>query len=261
MRRWPSRCARSALTAPGSYFDGINVGEAAAHEYAAAHLAGNAEEPLREAIGAPTDPAVRAVNVAISTLTLRHDRRSGRASFLLHWRDPAKVGHAGGLYQVLPVGIFQPAGEQQWNERNDFSLWRCMVREYAEELLGEPEDHGSDHSPIDYGRGPFAARMAQAYETGQLRSYCPGLGVDPLTFATDLLTVTVFDAELFDELFDDLVAGNAEGELVTSDLGPSSYGFPFTEDEVNRLSEREPMQAAGAALLQLAWRHRNTVLA
>lgn len=25
--------------------------------------------------------------------------------FHLHWRDPAKVGHAGGLYQVLPVGV------------------------------------------------------------------------------------------------------------------------------------------------------------
>ena len=55
------------------------------------------------------------MNLAISTLTLRLDRASGRASFLLHWRDPAKVGHAGGLYQVIPVGVFQPSGEAGWN--------------------------------------------------------------------------------------------------------------------------------------------------
>jgi hypothetical protein len=45
--------------------------------------------------------------VAISTLTLRRSA-GGDASFPLHWRDPAKVTHAGGLYQVIPVGIFQP---------------------------------------------------------------------------------------------------------------------------------------------------------
>lgn len=247
----------------GSYFDGINVGEAAAHEYATVQLGDHRAEPLRDAVGDPIDPSVRPVNVAISTMTIRHDRNSGQASFLLHWRDPARVGHAGGLYQVLPVGIFQPSGEKHWNERNDFSLWRCMVREYAEELLGESEDHGSDHhSPIDYETWPFAARMATAYRAGQLRAYCLGLGVDPLTFATDLLTVTVFDAELFDELFDGLVAGNAEGRLVTHNAGAaSSFGFPFTRDEVDRLSHREPMQAAGAALLQLAWRDRRIVLA
>src|SRR4029077_3059346 len=89
---------------------------------------------LRAQIADPCDLRRRPVNLAISTLTLRLAQATGRASFLLHWRDPAKVGHAGGLYQVIPVGVFQPSGDAAWHEREDFSLWRCMLREFDEEL-------------------------------------------------------------------------------------------------------------------------------
>jgi hypothetical protein len=33
----------------------------------------------------------------------------------LHHRDATKVGHAGGMIQVIPVGIFQPAGPEPGN--------------------------------------------------------------------------------------------------------------------------------------------------
>ncbi|HEX2298516.1 MAG TPA: XRE family transcriptional regulator, partial [Pseudonocardiaceae bacterium] len=75
----------------GRYFDGIDVGESAAHEYAAAQLDGT-PTPLRAAIGDPCDPARRPTNIAISALTIRHHRGTADARFLLHWRDPAKVG-------------------------------------------------------------------------------------------------------------------------------------------------------------------------
>ena len=103
----------------GRYFDGVDTGEAAAHEYAATRLGGR-PAGLRALIADPCDLRRRPANLAISTLTLRLHRASGRASFLLHWRDPAKVGHAGGLYQVIPVGIFQPSGEAEWNEQPGF---------------------------------------------------------------------------------------------------------------------------------------------
>lgn len=245
----------------GTFFDTIDVGESAGHEYAAARLNEHADEPLREAMGTPCDPARRPINVAISSLTVRHDRSRGEASFLLHWRDPAKVGHAGGLYQVVPVGIFQASDDSPWNERNDFSLWRCMIREYAEELLGESEDHGSDHEPIDYDTWPFAARMTQALQAGEVRAYCLGLGVDPLTWATDLLTAVVFDAATFDELFGDLVHRNSEGQLLGPTDDPASAGgIAFNGAEIERFTQREPMQAAGAALLKLAWQHRPVLL-
>jgi hypothetical protein len=36
---------------------------------------------------------------------------------------------------------------------------------------------------------------------------------------------------------------------------------PFTEQTVERFASCEPMQPAGAAVLRLAWRHREALLA
>ncbi|TDP96620.1 transcriptional regulator [Labedaea rhizosphaerae] len=228
----------------GSYFDSINTGEAAAHEFALAHLGHRAPHGIREQVTDPCDPAQRPVNLAISTLTIRNEPDTGDKTFLLHWRDPRKVGHAGGMYQAIPVGIFQQSGRPQWNIDNDFSLWRNMVREFAEELHGDDEDHGSEQAPIDYGSWPFAARLDQARDDAQLRVYCLGLGVDPLTFATDLLTVAIIDAPVFDELFGSAGATNAEGRVLQR--------RPFTTASVADTLRTDPLQAAGAALLRLA---------
>jgi hypothetical protein len=214
----------------GSYFDGIDVGEASAHEYAARSLGHTSALPVRASVGNPCDLASRPVNVAISTLTIR--RSPGGSTFFLHWRDPKRVGHAGGMYQVLPVGVFQGAQD------SDFSLWHCMVREFAEELLGAPEIHSAD-----YETWPFARRL-----TAAARVFYLGMGVDPLTFATDVLAVAVIEAAEFDELFGDLVSHNDEGRVLE--------GLPFTASNIERFVHHEPTQAAGAALLSLAWQHR-----
>jgi hypothetical protein len=235
----------------GTYFDSIDAGEAAAQEFASASL-GHRGGGLRTAIGDPCDLTRRPTNLAISTLTIRHDKHRDQAKFLLHWRDPAKVSHAGGLYQVVPVGVFQASGIAEWNTRNDFDLWHNMLREFDEELRGAPEDHGSEHAPIDYEGWPFAARMTAARETGELRAFCLGLGVDPLTFAADLLTAVVIDSELFDELFSDVVTDNAEGRVLAAK--------PFAKDTIEHLVQSQPLQAAGAALLSAAWRHRAELL-
>ena len=231
----------------GRYFDGVDTGEAAAHEYAATRLgARSSHRPagLRALIADPCDLRRRPANLAISTLTLRLDQATGRASFLLHWRDPAKVGHAGGMYQVIPVGVFQPAGAG--HERGDFSLWRCMIREFDEELRGRSEDYGP--GPVDYDAWPFARHMAAALDQGQIRVWCLGLGVDPLTYATDLLTVAVIDSRVFDELFSLSPRGNAEGSVLAA--------REFAAHVIDRIVTSEPVQAAGAAVLRLAWRHR-----
>jgi hypothetical protein len=248
----------------GHYFDGLDVGEAAAHEFAAVRLGLLADDAqrIRRAIGDPCDPARRPINVAISTLTLRHDRATPETTCLLHWRDPNKVGHAGGLYQVLPTGVFQAAGAAQWNLHNDFDLWRSMIREYAEELLGEDEDYGAERAPIDYAAWPFAAAMTRGLGDGSIRAFVLGLGVDPLTLATDLLTVVVIDAGLYDKLFDEVIAVNEEGRVLSSvdDHHTSAYGIPFTAEMVSRFIDDEPMQAAGAAVLWSAWEQRAFLL-
>jgi len=235
----------------GRYFDGIDTGEAAAHEYAAARLGRPAPGQLRRRFADPCDLRRRPANLAISTLTLRLDRKAGRASFLLHRRDPAKVGHAGGLYQVIPVGVFQPSGEAPWNRQHDFSLWRCMVREFAEELAGRSEDYASESGPVDYDSWPFARQLTGALDRGQVRVWCLGLGTDPLTYATDLLTAAVIDSDVFDAAFSVNLQRNAEGDILAA--------REFAAHVIDRTVTAEPVQAAGAALLRLAWRHRDTL--
>jgi len=100
-------------------------------------------------------------------------------------------------------------------------------------------------------------------ETRRSGVHSLGLGVDPLTFAADILTVAVFDSDVFDRVFAGLVAANAEGRVIGLDAPavPGVPGVPFTGEAIRRLAEgSESMQAAGAAVLQLAWQHRGSLL-
>ena len=244
---------------PARYFDAVNLGHAVAHELTAAWAATGsppdlAALPLRASAGDPCALPRRSAITAVTTLTLRR-APAGEASFLLHWRDPARVNHAGGLYQVMPAGIFQPVSAAPAAEQHDFSLWRCMAREFSEELLGGSEEYPTRGGRLDYGQWPFQRELAAARQAGTLRVSCLGLGVDPLTLATDILTVAVFDAAVFDRMFRGLVTQNAEGRVVTED---GSAAIPFTRASVDRLTGGAvPLQTAGAALLRLAWQHRD----
>lgn len=237
---------------PGTYLDGLNVGEAVAHETAAAARAGHdpvtTALPLRAAVGDPTDPHRRPMTTALTVLTLRHDRATGAMSFPLHHRDAAAVAHGGGLVQVAPVGVFQPtveAAEDAAARRAGLDLWRCTVREYAEELLGAPEEYPE---PFDYDHWPPYRALTGARADGRLRPYLLGIAVDPLTLATDLLAVTVIDAAAHDRVFADTVRANPEGTLTGH--------VPFTPASVRDLLATARLQPAAAAVLTLAGRHR-----
>ncbi len=98
------------------YFDAMNLGHAVAHELAAAQDQADrrgpvsvADLPLRAALGDPCQLSQRSALTAVTTLTLRR-APDGAASFLLHWRDPARVNHAGGAYQVIRQHL--PAGDR-----------------------------------------------------------------------------------------------------------------------------------------------------
>jgi hypothetical protein len=254
----------------GAYFDTVNVCEAVAHEYAAAVLVAAGLDappaapqlPLRSLVDDPTDLRRRPVIPAISTLILRLGRHAEDVDMLLHWRDPARVASGGGLYQVAPVGVFQPSNDAPWNRANDFSLWRAITREMSEELLGTDENYHSDVQPIDYQRWPFYASLDAARQAGTLRLYWLGLGIDPLTLVADMLTVAVFDASLFDRTFTRLVTTNDEGHLLTDGRSePTTIGLPFHSATIDRFTATEPIQPAGAALLRTAWQHRSKLLA
>jgi hypothetical protein len=212
-------------------------------------LARGEDLALRRAVGDPFDLGRRTVIPAASVLTIRNSQRTDGPTIVLHHRDAARVAHGGGLHQVVPVGVFQPTSDDPTAWTGDFDLWRSIVRECSEELLGTPEI-GRD-GPVDYERWPFHQALAGARDAGDLRVFWLGLGMDPLSLVTDFLIAAVFEDQLFDHLFGpgELVAANAEGEVLA--------GVPLSATH----SATHPMQPAGAALLHLADTHRDLLLA
>ncbi len=97
-----------------------------------------------------------------------------------------------------------------------------------------------------------ADHLTRALETRQVRALCLGIGVDPLTFATDILTIVTIDAPIYDELFGQVADTNAEGSILPAVV--------FTAETIERYVNNEPTQAAGAGLLRLAWGHRSILL-
>jgi hypothetical protein len=253
-----------------AYFDKLDISEAVGHELAAtcmrlgmvpadpAAVAGRL--PFRDRIGNPFDTARRAIIPAITTLTIRLRRYPAEPSFLLHWRDPAKVATAAGIYDVVPAGEFQPSSVALWDRQADFDLWRNIVREYSEELLGTPEHDGTRTQPIDYDHWPLYQSLQRARADGTAVAAVLGMGLDALTLAATILTVVVLDDDVFDQAFGNAVRYNEEGEIVAVAGGVPADGVPFTEESVRRMLDTEPMASPGAACLSLAWQHRNWLL-
>jgi hypothetical protein len=266
---WPDG-AGQLLFGLSAYFGKIDVAEAIGHEYALATSQAadratgrGAEWPdlsFRRLVD-PFDLHGRHVIPAITTLTLCRERSRGSATFLLHWRDPTKVATAGGIYDVIPAGEFQPSSVGPWSYAADLDVWRNIVREYREELLGEPEHDGSRGTPVDYDGWPFFRALTRCRSAGRLDAWCLGIGVDALTLAATIPTVVVIDTDAFVEVFGEVVASNAEGITVTSFQGTgSARGIPFTEENVQRLLTTEPMAPPGAACIYLSWKHRDFLL-
>jgi len=250
----------------GTYFELVDVGQATAHELAAAHMRRGRrlsmdQLPFRSLVGDPLDLPRRPVQAALDVLTVRWDKRTGRASSFLHWRDPAKVAVGGGLYSAIPVGVFQPSSVAPEAQQQDFDLWRNLVRELSEELLGMPEHDGSSGALIDYERWPLFRRLTHACASRSVRVLCFGVGLDPLWLGTDVLAIAIVESDVFDDVFGDVVPVNAEGQVVMGGNQRTVLGIPLTEDHVRDFLTSKPMGPGGAACLSLAWQHREQLFA
>ncbi|MBT2470200.1 helix-turn-helix transcriptional regulator [Streptomyces sp. ISL-66] len=252
-----------------TYFDMADVCEGVAHELASAWLKTGsdpgwisepswAELPFRGLVGDPFDLGHRVLLPSIDTLTIRLGPEG--ASFPLHHRSASNVALAGGNYHVMPAGVFQPSSVMPWDQSNDFNLWRNVLREYAEEFLGDPEADGSSGEPIDYDSTEPFRTLNQARRDGKVRPYCFGIGLDPLTLAGEILSVVVIDSDVYDSVFSGMVSRNSEGTVVARPPGDSSAGIEFTEANIRRLLDNEPLASAAAACLDLAWQHRGLIL-
>ncbi len=242
------------------FFDALDTNEALAHETALESLAwdrlGEAHLtrptwrrlPFRKIVGDPFDLLRRSLMGAVGTLTIRGGESP---SVLLHYRDGARVAGGGSLVHLLPAGIFQPSSVSPESVATDFSIWRNIQREYAEEVLGHDEYDGTG-DPIDYDESPFG-EMDRALADGRLRAFCLGVTLDALTLAGDILTVVVLEPALHDELFADAVDQNDEGAV-------PARRIPFERNTLDQLFEAGCLSPGAAAALHLAWEHRTLLL-
>jgi hypothetical protein len=243
------------------FFDSMDTNEALAHETAAHHLTRDHSGQLltataswrrlafRKLMGDPFDLARRPLMGAVGTLTIRG---GDSPSIVLHQRDGGRVAGGGGMTHLLPAGIFQPSSVIPAAVVEDFSLWRNIEREFAEELLGHDEYDGSGR-PIAYAELEPFATLDHALADGRIKVWCLGITLDALTLCGDILTVAVIEPELYDELFADAVSSNSEGAVPARPL-------PFEGHTLRGLREQGQLSPGAAAALHLAWKHRADIL-
>lgn len=244
-----------------SFFDAMDTNEALAHEFAAHHVTANGDDEalmpraswrglaFRKLIGDPFDLSHRPLMGAIGTLTIRGGESP---AVVLHHRDSSRVAGGGGMVHLLPAGIFQPSSVFPAAVAADFSIWRNIQREYAEELLGHDEYDGSGRS-IKYSELEPFITMDQAVAEGRIRVFYIGVILDALTLAGDILTVAVIDPHLYDELFANAAQDNAEGSV-------PARAVPFEEHTVASLRRSGRLSPGAAAALHLAWTHRKILI-
>jgi hypothetical protein len=147
-----------------------------------------------------------------------------------------------------------------WDRRADFDIWRNIVREYSEELLGTPEHDGTRSQPIEYETWPLFRTLEESKNQGKTQVWLLGLGLDALTLATTIMTVVIMEDEEFNSIFRDAVEFNDEGNIARPGGGRPLEGVEFTAAEVQRMLMVEPMASPGAACIALAWKHRAQLL-
>jgi hypothetical protein len=224
------------------YFEYLDTSEILSYEKSC----GRKKCAYREKLGSPFDFRNRVSSLGILTLTLQ--RGQAGSTFMMHRRNSEKVVLGSDLFHVVPAGEFTPSDISLESARNDLSLWRNIAREYSEELLGTLDAQGQGGRRIDYSRDFPYGDLAHATSSGSLQIFVLGLGLDPLSWKPELLTVAIFKKEVFKAIFGDDMKGNYEGTIIED--------IEFTEENVQHYVRNSNTRLGAKACLQLAWKNR-----
>jgi len=231
------------------YFDRINFGGFLDFELAYAKRHGGRETVRSALAGKLAAPHEYLILAGVNTLTLLNDH--GHLRLIMHHRDPRGTSMSMGAYHVIPAGEFQPSCKAPASFTEDFDLWRNIMRESAEELLGMEEYDGDSGAPFNYSQEPFIS-LEREKAAGNIKPFYLGIGLDPVTFQAEILTCVVYEEDTFTRIFYPIITRNNEGTIITE---KDRWGRDMTEDEVAAYYSSNTL-AAGEAILRLVTKNR-----
>jgi hypothetical protein len=238
----------------GRYFDHLDTSEVLAFEAAAVDLGarrGRRRQAYRRYLRDPFDLRRRSTGLGINTLTIR--RGAQHCEFYMHRRAERYAVEAPDVVHVVPAGEFAPSDIGLQAQQADFDIWRTIVREYAEEFLNVEEAYGRGGRPLDYARAAPYRELESARSEGLLTVHLLGVGLDPLSWKLEMLTLCIFEGVAFDSIFAKMVAHGPEGTILG---GRGNEGLPFDEETLQRYVMHPNTLGTAKACLTLAWRHR-----
>jgi hypothetical protein len=260
---------RTELTfTSGTYWDHYDTSEALLFEAASVwsqSLDGSIDGPYRRWLSNPFDFTRRTAIPGVNALTIRRSTTGEEPRFYLVRRGD--VATAMNTLHVIPAGEFQPSRDGPLHHETELRIEATIIREYVEELLNLEETRNPDLPPVDIESNEPYRGIHQAMRSSDMQAWYLGIGLYPLTWKPEILTACVFDAEVFDDLFADMVRNGQEGELQGTETRVPALeyhvkknrpyaGLTFNKQNVEHFGQHPSTLPAGRACLTLAWRHR-----
>jgi hypothetical protein len=244
-----------------TYWDGYDSWAAlqfeAAHqlrETAGASLAG----PYRRSLGTPFSLTNRNCAIGISVLTVCRTRKG--PFFYLQRRGAAQVATMGGMAGLIPAGEFQPSSAAYAAVRSDADVWRCIMREFAEEFLGRQDLTEQRGALADYERESPFRELQRARLNGWVRPSILDIGFDPVSWKAGIRLVCIFDEDAYLDIFRGMQPDGHEGPLELSSLHRAGddplEGMPLDEETVGRYLKDPTITEAARLCIGLTWKHR-----
>ena len=188
-------------------------------------------------------------NCAVGICTVLIIKKGSRHFFYLQDRDVTRAGpqimEAPGGYHVVPSGTFQPDTAHNDNHERDFSVWRNVLRELAEELLGVAEVKRTIAASKDFTTHPKVAAYIAGVSNGAVRSYFLGVCIHPPAAKPDLLTTVIIDAKALGE--------DAVQFLGNWEMKEEIHEVPI--ENLDRWAKNATMAPTGATCLAIALEH------
>ncbi|MGH3277593.1 MAG: hypothetical protein ACRDNW_00435 [Trebonia sp.] len=214
--------------------------------------------PYRRSLGSPFCLTNRNCAIGISVLAICRTRKG--PLFYLQHRSGAGVATMGGMVGLVPAGEFQPSSAAYAALLSDADVWRCIMREFAEEFFGREDLTEQRAALVDYERESPFRELELARLSGWVRPYVLDIGFDPVSWKAGVRLVCIFDEDAYLDMFRGMLAGSDEGHLELSSLvrvgDEPLEGMPFDEETVRRYLKAPTITEAARLCLGLTWKYR-----